>query len=105
MSSSSVAGASARPKTWVVAMCLFAVYVVWGTTYFALKVGVHGSPPYFLVGTRFVVAGGLLMMWLIARGHALPTLRQWGGASLLGLLLLTIGLSFVCVAEQWVSSG
>jgi drug/metabolite transporter (DMT)-like permease len=90
---------------WFVLMCLFAIYVVWGTTYFALKVGVHGAPPYFLVGTRFVVAGGLLMAFLLARGHALPTLRQWGGASLLGLLLLTIGLSCVTVAEQWVSSG
>jgi drug/metabolite transporter (DMT)-like permease len=105
MSSSSAANASARPKTWLVVTCLLAVYLVWGTTYFALKVGVHGSPPYFLVGTRFVVAGGLLMAWLLARGHALPTLRQWGGASLLGLLLLTIGLSCVTVAEQWVSSG
>jgi drug/metabolite transporter (DMT)-like permease len=96
---------SARPKTWLVLACLFAIYVVWGTTYFALKVGVHGAPPFFLVGTRFIVAGGLLMAFLLARGQPLPTLRQWRGASLLGLLLLTIGLSCVTVAEQWVSSG
>jgi drug/metabolite transporter (DMT)-like permease len=81
------------------------VYIVWGTTYYALKVGVHGTDPYFLIGTRFLVAGGLLMAWCRWRGAPLPTLKQWGGAAVLGCLLLAVGLGSVAVAEQTVSSG
>jgi len=102
---SSAVDARGRPPILLIVACLLSVYVIWGTTYFALKVGVHGTPPFFLVGTRFVVAGGLLMGWLLLRGQPFPTLKQWGGAALLGLLLLTIGISSVTVAEQWVSSG
>jgi drug/metabolite transporter (DMT)-like permease len=89
----------------MVIVCLASVYIVWGTTYFALKVGVQGAPPYFLVGTRFVVAGALVMAWLRIRGHSLPTLRQWRGSALLGFLMLTIGLCNVTIAERTVSSG
>jgi drug/metabolite transporter (DMT)-like permease len=92
------------PK-WLIVTCLASVYIVWGTTYFALKVGVQGAAPYFLVGTRFVVAGALAMTWLKMRGHPLPTLRQWRGSALLGFLMLAIGLSNVTIAERTVSSG
>ncbi len=85
--------------------CLAAVYVVWGTTYFALKVGVQGAGPFYLVGTRFVVAGVLLLAWLKIRGHALPTARQWRNSTLLGFLMLALGIGSVTVAEQTVSSG
>ncbi len=100
----SLASHGATPK-WLIISCLASVYIVWGTTYFALKVGVHGAPPYFLVGTRFVVAGGLIMAWLKLRGHALPTLRQWRGSAVLGFLMLAIGLCSVAIAERTVSSG
>jgi drug/metabolite transporter (DMT)-like permease len=96
---------SKRAPTWQIAACLLAVYVVWGTTYFAIKVGIEGLAPFFMVGTRFVVAGGLLLAWQAVRGRRLPTLRQWGGAALVGLLLLVIGNGGVTVAEHWVSSG
>ena len=95
---------AAGPK-WLIATCLASVYIVWGTTYFALKVGVQGAPPFFLVGTRFVVAGALVIAWLKIRGHALPTMRQWRGSALLGFLMLAIGLGSVTVAERTVSSG
>ncbi len=100
---------SDRPEplapTWLVAVCLVCVYVIWGTTYFALKVGLEGAGPYFLIGTRFIAAGGSLMLWLHWRGERLPTLRQWRGAALLAFLLLVVSLGNVTVAEQWVSSG
>ena len=94
-----------RPSAWLVAACLLAVYIIWGTTYFAIKVGIEGSPPFFLVGTRFFVAGGLLLAWQWLRGSPMPTARQWLGAALVGLLLLVIGNGGVAVAEHWVSSG
>ncbi|HEY2675738.1 MAG TPA: drug/metabolite exporter YedA [Steroidobacteraceae bacterium] len=93
------------PSPWQIGACLLAVYVVWGTTYFGIKVGIEGLPPFFMVGTRFVVAGGLLMGWQALRGRPWPTAKQWGGVALIGFLLLVIGNGGVTVAERWVSSG
>jgi drug/metabolite transporter (DMT)-like permease len=84
---------------------LLSVYVIWGTTYFAIKVGVQGAPPFFLIGTRFVVAGGVLMLWQTLHRRKTPTLKQWRNAALLGFLLLVVGNGGVAVAERWVSSG
>jgi drug/metabolite transporter (DMT)-like permease len=90
---------------WLIAICLLAVYVIWGTTYFAIKVGIEGAPPFFLVGTRFLVAGAVLMLWQLLRGRRMPTPRQWKSAALVGFLLLVVGNGGVAVAERWVSSG
>jgi drug/metabolite transporter (DMT)-like permease len=89
----------------MIGACLAAVYIIWGTTYFAIKVGIGGIAPFFLVGTRFVVAGGTLMIGQLLRSQRMPTLRQWRNAALLGLLLLVVGNGGVTVAERWVSSG
>src|SRR5262249_21749412 len=70
-----------------------------------LKVGLEGAGPYFLIGTRFIVAGGLTMAWLRGKGEPLPTIRQWRGAALVALLLLVVSLGSVTVAEKSVSSG
>jgi drug/metabolite transporter (DMT)-like permease len=61
--------------------------------------------PFFLVGTRFAVAGALLVGWQLLRGGSLPTAKQWRGAATVGLLLLVIGNGGVAIAEHWVSSG
>jgi drug/metabolite transporter (DMT)-like permease len=92
-------------RAWQIGTCLLAVYVIWGTTYFAIKVGIEGFDPFFLVGTRFVVAGGLLLGWQALHGRPLPKANQWRGAALVGFLLLVIGNGGVTVAEHWVSSG
>jgi drug/metabolite transporter (DMT)-like permease len=97
--------AAAKPSAWLVGACLLAVYIVWGTTYFAIKVAIAGIAPFFLVGTRFVAAGALLLGWQALRGAPAPTARQWGGAALVGFLLLVVGNGAVSVAEHWVSSG
>ena len=97
--------AAVKPAAWLVGACLLAVYIVWGTTYFAIKVAIEGIAPFFLVGTRFVAAGALLLGWQALRGAPAPTARQWGGAALVGFLLLVIGNGAVSVAEHWVSSG
>jgi drug/metabolite transporter (DMT)-like permease len=105
MSRSTHEQARPRPSWWLIAGCLLSVYVIWGTTYFAIKVGIEGTPPFFLVGTRFLVAGGLLVAWQALRGRPMPTARQWRGAALVGFLLLVVGNGGVAVAERWVSSG
>jgi drug/metabolite transporter (DMT)-like permease len=105
MSPSAQLTVSSKPPGWLIAACLLAVYVIWGTTYFAIKVGIEGAAPFFLIGTRFVVAGGLLLAWQAIRGQPMPVARQWRGAALVGFLLLVVGNGGVAVAEHSVSSG
>jgi drug/metabolite transporter (DMT)-like permease len=97
--------AAAKLPAWLIGACLFTVYIVWGTTYFAIKVAIEGMAPFFLVGTRFVVAGVVLLGWQALRGAPMPTPKQWGGAALVGFLLLVVGNGGVSVAEHSVSSG
>ena len=98
---------SDRQRTPLAAIvaALFAVYVIWGTTYFAIRVAVRDMSPYFLVATRMCVAGVVLLVWTWARGRPLPSLAQWRGALAVGCLLLVLGNGSVSVAERWVSSG
>ncbi|AIR67021.1 drug/metabolite exporter YedA [Cedecea neteri] len=85
---------------------LFALYIIWGSTYLALAIGVKTWPPFILAGTRFMLAGSLLMGILLLRGHKLPKLRPTLNAALIGVLLLAVGNGCVTVAEhQHVPSG
>ncbi|WP_156293777.1 drug/metabolite exporter YedA [Serratia oryzae] len=85
---------------------LFTLYIVWGSTYFAIRVGVESWPPLMMAGIRFLVAGIALFAFLVLRGHALPTLKQWVAAGTIGILLLAVGNGLVTVAEhQNVPSG
>jgi drug/metabolite transporter (DMT)-like permease len=85
--------------------CLLTVYILWGTTYYAIKIAITGFATFFFVGTRFVVAGSLILLWQMLRGAPMPTLAQWRGAALIGCLLLLAGNGTVAMGEQWVSSG
>src|ERR1700749_1377092 len=96
---------AAKTPLWLIAACLIIVYIVWGTTYFAIKVAIEGFAPFFMVGTRFTVAGAVLLGWQALRGRPMPTAKQWGGAALVGFLLLVLGNGMVAVAEHTVSSG
>ncbi len=84
---------------------LAAVYVVWGSTYLAIRFALEGFPPFLMAGVRFLIAGTALFVWLRLRGAAAPTGKQWGGAALVGGLLLLGGNGGVVLAEQWVASG
>ena len=85
---------------------LFALYIIWGSTYFAIAVGVASWPPLMMAGIRFLAAGVLLLGWLLATGHKLPARRPLLNAALIGVLLLAVGNGFVTLAEhQHVPSG
>lgn len=90
---------------WLVLLALAAVYVIWGSTYLGMRVGLETLPPFFLGGARFLLAGALLYGALRLRGAPAPTWRQWGAAARVGVLLLVFGNGLVAVAQQWVSSG
>ncbi len=85
--------------------CLAATWLVWGSTYLVIRFALAGFAPYFLMATRFVVAGGLLLAWQLARGAALPTLREWRNALVIGTLMLGGGMGGVAYAEQTIASG
>ena len=85
---------------------LFALYFIWGSTYFVIRVGVESWPPLMMAGLRFFVAGCILFTFLLLRGHNVPTLKQWMAAGAVGILLLSVGNGLVTVAEHMqVPSG
>ncbi|WP_298579698.1 drug/metabolite exporter YedA [uncultured Luteimonas sp.] len=89
-----------------IALALSAVYLVWGSTYLAIRFALEGGwPPLLMGGVRFLVAGSFLYAVLRLRGMPAPTRMQWRNAAFVGLLLLAVGNGLVCVAEQTVSSG
>ena len=82
-----------------------AVYVIWGSTYLAIRLLMETLPGFSMVGLRFVVAGALLFAWARWRGAARPTAAQWRSASIVGTLLLFVGTGAVVWATQFVESG
>jgi drug/metabolite transporter (DMT)-like permease len=82
-----------------------AVYVIWGSTYLAIRVGVQSFPPLLLAGSRHLVFGLLFYPFLRWQTGIRPTLAHWRTAIITGFLLLFVGNGGVCVAEQTVPSG
>lgn len=97
--------AAAKPRVLAVAAALFAVYVIWGSTYFAIRVGVHEIPPFLLGGMRMLLPGVLMLLVLRWRGVPLPSARQWKTLVVLSIWMVLLSNGLVNVAEQEVSSG
>jgi drug/metabolite transporter (DMT)-like permease len=93
------------PRTAAVAAAFAVVYVVWGSTYLAIRFGVETIPPFLMAGTRHLTAGLLLYGWLRMRGGTKPEWRHWKSAAVIGGLLLLGGNGLVTWAEQRVPSG
>lgn len=90
----------------IVLACLAATWLVWGSTYLAIKFALISFPPYLQMGSRFLVAGAGLAAWMRwARGTAWPNAQQWRNALVIGALMLGGGMGSVAVAEQTVGSG
>jgi drug/metabolite transporter (DMT)-like permease len=96
---------TATPTKLAVALALAAVYVLWGSTYYAIVLALPAYPPFLLTAVRMLIAGGLMWTVLRARGAAWPTRPQWRNLAVLAVLLTVISNAFVNVAEQTVSSG
>jgi drug/metabolite transporter (DMT)-like permease len=101
------APATARPTLLLPA--LLACYLVWGSTYLAIRYALVSFPPFFQMGTRFLAAGAILAAWVLWRartaGTPLPSPREWRNALLVGTLMLGGGMGLTASAEQHVGSG
>lgn len=84
---------------------LLACYLVWGSTYLAIRWALVSFPPFFQMGTRFLAAGIVLMAWMLWRGARLPSLREWRNALVVGTLMLGGGMGLTASAEQHIGSG
>jgi drug/metabolite transporter (DMT)-like permease len=82
-----------------------AVYLLWGSTFYAMKVGIEGFPPLLLAGTRHLSVGLLMFPLMRWKTGIRPTAQQWKTAAISGVLLLCVGNGGVCWAEMTVPSG
>src|ERR1700737_5174489 len=81
------------------------VYVVWGSTYLAIRVGIESFPPLLLAGTRHLLTGLILYPILRWKTGVRPTAPHWRMSFITGFLLLAVGNGGVCLAERTVPSG
>jgi drug/metabolite transporter (DMT)-like permease len=81
------------------------IYFVWGSTFLAIRVGVHEVPPFLFAAMRFSSAGLALYGWMTMRGERSPTVRQWMSVGVLALLIFVFDYGLLFWAEQRVPSG
>ncbi len=93
------------PPRWKILLAFAIIYLVWGSTFLAIRVGVREVPPFLLAGMRFFAAGMALYMWMRAKGTASPSRREWTSLTLLAALIFLVDYGLVLWAEQRVPSG
>jgi drug/metabolite transporter (DMT)-like permease len=95
---------TAKPGRLALLAAFFAIYVVWGSTYLAIRYAVETIPPLIVAGVRHIVAGVFLLGWAYARGYR-PNRREWRASAILGVLYFVIGHGSLHWAETVVPSG
>lgn len=94
-----------KPTRLQLVLGFLCIYILWGSTYLAIRYGVATIPPFLMGGVRFLIAGTLLYGWSRFRGGAKPDRHHWKNAAIIGTLLLVVGNGAVSWAEQRVDSG
>src|SRR5262245_46303634 len=82
-----------------------AIYILWGSTYLAMRLAIDTIPPFLMAGTRFLSAGSILYLFSERSGAARPTLRQWRNAAIASVALFVLGNGGVAWAPQVVPTG
>jgi len=95
----------AHPASWKILLAFAIIYFVWGSTFLAIRVGVHEVPPFLFAAVRFFTAGLVMYAWLRLKGTPVPTRREWVAASALGALIFVVDYGCLFWAEQRVPSG
>ena len=93
------------PKRWQLVLAFASVYIIWGSTYLAIKFAIETIPPFLMAGVRFIISGLILYGWARMKGAPRPSRIHWKSAATVGVLLLLGGNGGVVWAEQRVASG
>jgi drug/metabolite transporter (DMT)-like permease len=94
-----------HPQAWKILLAFAIIYFVWGSTFLAIRIGVREVPPFLLAAMRFLAAGLVICVWMLARGERSPSARQWMSAFFLALLIFVLDYGLLFWAEQRVPSG
>jgi drug/metabolite transporter (DMT)-like permease len=95
-----------RPSRVLVILSFAAVYILWGSTYLGIRLAIETLPPFLMAGTRFTLAGAILLTWSRLKGERfVSSLSQWQKALIVGGLLLLFGNGGVTWAERYVATG
>jgi drug/metabolite transporter (DMT)-like permease len=89
-----------KSDRWLILFALFALYIIWGSTYFAIHFVVADIPPFMAGAIRFLIAGSVLFLFLKARGAASPTRAEWIDSAKVGALLMGGGMGCVMMAQS-----
>src|SRR5215469_15527923 len=100
-----VTSATSKANPIGIVLALLALYIIWGSTYLGIRIAIESIPPLLMMGIRFIVAGGVLYLFLRIRGVPTPNRSQWLGSTAVGILLIGGGMGGVATAEQWVPSS
>jgi len=106
MSADKTSHSSARPASKVaIWTAMIAIYIVWGSTYLAIRFAVTTIPPFYMASARFLLAGGILFLFRRLAGDPLPKLKEWRSAGIIGIFLLLGGNGGLVWAEQRIPSS
>jgi drug/metabolite transporter (DMT)-like permease len=96
---------SSNRPAWKTLLAFSIIYFAWGSTFLAIRIGVHEAPPLLFAAMRFLSAGVALFGWTVVRGERLPAGREWASISLLAFLIFLVDYGLLFWAEQRVPSG
>jgi drug/metabolite transporter (DMT)-like permease len=96
---------SQSPSRWAVLAAFAAIYLLWGSTYIAIRFAVADIPPFLMSGSRFVIGGLVLMLWARAHGAALPSRRNVMAAAITAVMMFVLNNGALVWAAQYVPSG
>ncbi len=88
-----------------VVLALASVYVIWSSTYFAIRIAVQSMPPFLMAGVRYLAAGLVMLAFAKLRGERIPDARTWGRSLIVAVLFFVVGNGFVAMASQHIGSG
>lgn len=90
---------------WLIPLAFTNIYVIWGITFLAISFGLKGFPPFILSGLRFLVAGILMIGYLLSKGEKANSIINWKKNAITGILILTGGTGLVAWGEQYVTAS